>query len=80
MPLSASLGTRKEARNGHVSPGENPQDQTPLVTSRISYQLKKCNVFIEPNYRLNISNSFNNKAVIQKYSAFGVNIGLSFDL
>lgn len=86
--LGGSYGILVNSQNKYVSVAlDNIQQETMrksiiniAASTTISYQLKKFNVFVEPNYRLNISNSFNNKAVIQKYTAFGVNIGLSFDL
>ena len=85
--LGGSYGILVNSQNKYVSVAlDNIQQSTMrksiinlAASTTISYQLKKCNVFIEPNYRLNISNSFNNSVVIQKYTAFGVNIGLSFD-
>ena len=85
--LGGSYGILINSQNKYVSMDLNSIQLATMrksiinlaASTTISYQLKKCNVFIEPNYRLNISNSFNNSAVIQKYTAFGVNIGLSFD-
>jgi hypothetical protein len=51
-----------------------------VTTASIGYQLNKLEIFLEPKYWLNITNSMNSSDLNHKYHLFGGNIGVQFKL
>ena len=51
-----------------------------VTTASIGYQLNKLEIFLEPKYWLNITNSMNSSDLSHKYHLFGGNIGVQFKL
>tara|TARA_B100000809_G_scaffold135519_1_gene133100 strand:- start:1647 stop:3668 length:2022 start_codon:yes stop_codon:yes gene_type:complete len=49
-----------------------------VISSALSYRIKKMNYFIEPRYQFNVSDVFIDPEVEQNYKSFGVNLGITF--
>ncbi len=49
-----------------------------VISTALSYRIKKMNYFIEPRYQFNVSDVFIDPEVEQNYKSFGVNLGITF--
>ena len=50
-----------------------------VVSTAISYKIKKLNYFLEPRYQFNVSDVFIAPEVKQSYKSFGVNFGIALE-
>ena len=50
------------------------------TTASIGYHFNKIDIFVEPKYWINLSNTMNLNELNHKYHLFGANIGLAWRL